>query len=278
MPDLRRIANPPSPFESRYIEWDGAPPEVALEVYEERAKTIITENASPDVGFRFGVNPYRGCFHGCVYCYARPSHQYWGFGAGTDFERKIVAKVNAPELLDRELASDRCRGEALVFSGNTDCYQPLEGSYELTRRCLEVCLRHEQPVGIITKGTLIRRDIELLTRLAEVAPVHVWISIAFSDDRIRRLLDPFAPPVEARFETMRRLSAAGIEVGVACAPILPGLNDSMIPAVLERAAGSGGTRRVHDARQVAQGSPRGLRSAARRDHAGPGAQGEERDP
>ena len=242
MPDLRRVANPESPFESRHIEWDGPPPEVALEVYEERAKTIITENASPDVGFRFGVNPYRGCFHGCLYCYARPSHQYWGFGAGTDFERKIVAKVNAPELLDRELARDRCQGEGLAFSGNTDCYQPLEASYELTRRCLEVCLRHEQPVSIITKGTLIRRDIELLAALNEEAPVSVWISVAFSDDRVRRVLDPFAPPVDARFETMRRLAEAGLEVGLACAPIIPGLSDAMIPAILTRAAEAGASR------------------------------------
>lgn len=242
MPDLRRVANPPSPFESRHVEWDGPAPEVALEVFEERAKTIVTENASPDVGFRFGVNPYRGCFHGCVYCYARPSHQYWGFGAGTDFERKIVAKVNAPELLDRELARDRCGGEALAFSGNTDCYQPLEATYELTRRCLEVCLRHAQPLSIITKGTLIRRDLALLGELSRETSVHVWISVAFSDDRARRVLDPFAPPVDARFETIRRLADAGIEVGIACAPVIPGLSDAMIPAVLERAAAAGASR------------------------------------
>jgi DNA repair photolyase len=156
MADPRRVANPPSPFESRHVEWDGPPPDVALEVYEEHAKSIVTENDSPDVGFRFGVNPYRGCFHGCVYCYARPSHQYWGFGAGTDFERKIVVKINAPELLARALARGRCGDEPIAFSGNTDCYQPLEASYELTRRCLEVCLRHAHPVGIITKGTVIR--------------------------------------------------------------------------------------------------------------------------
>jgi len=242
MPDLRRVANPPSPFESRHVEWDGPPPEVELEVYEERAKTIITENASPDVGFRFGINPYRGCFHGCIYCYARPSHQYWGFGAGTDFERKIVVKVNAPELLDRELARGRTGGEGLALSGNTDCYQPLEATYELTRGCLEVCLRHAQPVSIITKGTLIRRDVELLCALSREAPVHVWISVAFSDDRVRRVLDPFAAPVDARFETMRRLADAGISVGVACAPIIPGLSDAMIPAVLARASAAGASR------------------------------------
>lgn len=242
MPDLRRVANPPSPFESRSVEWDEPPPEVSLEIYEERAKTIVTENDSPDVGFRFGVNPYRGCFHGCVYCYARPSHQYWGFGAGTDFERKLVVKVNAPELLDRELSRGRCRGEALAFSGNTDCYQPIEASYALTRRCLEVCLKHRQPVGIVTKGTVIRRDVDLLAELDRAAGVHVFVSIAFSDERMRRAFDPFAPPVDARFETIARLSRAGLRVGVAVAPIIPGVNDSMIPAILERAAAAGARR------------------------------------
>ncbi len=242
MPDLRRVANPPSPYESRSVEWDEPPPEVALEIYEERCKTIVTENASPDVGFRFSVNPYRGCFHGCIYCYARPSHQYWGFGAGTDFERKIVVKVNAPELLDRALARDRCGGESIAFSGNTDCYQPLEASYELTKRCLEVCLKHGQPVGIITKGSVIRRDVPLLAELHREAGVTVFVSIAFSDDEMRRAFDPFAAPIDARFETMARLAKAGVDVGVAVSPIIPGVNDSMIPAILERAASCGATR------------------------------------
>lgn len=242
MPDLRRVANPPSPYESRSVEWEVPPPEVELEIYEEHAKTIVTENASPDVGFRFGINPYRGCFHGCVYCYARPSHQYWGFGAGTDFERKIVVKVNAPELLDRALAKDRCEGESLAFSGNTDCYQPIEASYGITRRCIEVCLAHAQPIGIVTKGTVIRRDVELLAELHREAYVRVFVSIAFSDDAMRRAFDPFAPPIDARFETMERLARAGLSVGVALAPIIPGVNDSMIPAILERAAAAGATQ------------------------------------
>jgi DNA repair photolyase len=243
MAELRRVHNPPSPFESRIIEWDEVPPpEATLEVFEEEAKSIIAENDSPDVGFRFGVNPYRGCFHGCIYCYARPSHQYWGFGAGSDFDRKIVVKVNAPELLAKELARDRCRGEALAFSGNTDCYQPLEASYALTRRCLEVCLEARQPVGIITKGTVIRRDVELLAALHEEAGVQAWISLAFSDDAMRKAFDPYAPPVDARLETLRRLAQAGVPVGVALAPILPGINESMIPAILERAAEAGARR------------------------------------
>ncbi len=239
MSELRRVANPPSPFESRHVEWGGPAPEIELEVYEERAKSIVSENDSPDVGFRFGVNPYRGCFHGCVYCYARPSHQYWGFGAGTDFERKLVVKVNAPELLAKALARGRCGEEPIAFSGNTDCYQPIEASYGLTRRCLEVCLRHAHPVGVITKGTAIRRDVELLAELHREAGVRVWISIAFADDAMRRAFDPYAPPVDARFETMRRIADAGIPVGVALAPVVPGVNDAMIPTLLQRAADAG---------------------------------------
>jgi DNA repair photolyase len=238
MPDLRRVANPPSPFESRRIEWEGEAPEVELEIYEERAKSIVAENDSPDLGFRYSVNPYRGCFHGCVYCYARPGHQYLGFGAGTDFERKIVVKVNAAELLERELRRGKCRGEALAFSGVTDCYQPLEASYGLTRSCLEVCLAHGQRVGIVTKGTAIRRDADLLAALR----ARVFVSIAFADDEMRRGFDPFAPPIDARFETMRRLAEAGVRVGVALAPIVPGVNDSMIPEILERAHAAGARR------------------------------------
>jgi DNA repair photolyase len=238
MPDLRRVANPPSPFESRHVEWEGEPPAVELEIYEEHAKSIISENDSPDVGFRFGVNPYRGCFHGCVYCYARPGHQYLGFGAGTDFERKIVVKVNAAELLDRELTRGRCAGETLAFSGVTDCYQPIEATYGITRQCLEVCLAHGQRVGVITKGTTIRRDVELLASLR----AQVFVSVAFSDDAMRRGFDPFAAPIEARFATIKLLSDAGIRVGVALAPIIPGVSDSMIPEILERAHAAGARR------------------------------------
>lgn len=236
----RRVDNPPNPFESAHVEFDeGSAPSARLEVYEEEAKSILSENRSPDLGFRFSLNPYRGCFHGCIYCYARPSHQYLGFGAGTDFDRKIVAKINAPELLERRLRRRGWEGEPIAFSGNTDCYQPIEASYELTRRCLDICLTHENPVGIVTKGTLVRRDLDLLARLAERELVWVCVSVAFSDDEPRRVFDPFAPPVDARFETMRRLTEAGVPVGVGLSPILPGVNDSMIPRILERAREAG---------------------------------------
>lgn len=234
-----KVQNPPNPFESAHVEWEGPPPDAALEVFEERAKSIVSENASPDVGFRYSVNPYRGCFHGCLYCYARPSHQYLDFGAGTDFDRKIVVKVNAPELLDRRIRRPSWTFEPIAFSGNTDCYQPLEASYGLTRRCLEVCLAHGTPVGVITKGTVIRRDVALLAELHRRAGARVSISQAFARDEDRRVFDPWAPPVEARFETMRRLADAGIPVGVAVSPIIPGVNDSQIPEVLARAKEAG---------------------------------------
>ena len=135
--NLRLISNPPNPWHSAYREWiDAPPPEAQLEIYEEQAKTVLSENDSPDVGFRFSLNPYRGCFHACAYCYARPTHQYWDFGAGTDFERKIIVKTNAPEKLREAFMKKSWQGELVVFSGNTDCYQPLEVPYTLTRRCL----------------------------------------------------------------------------------------------------------------------------------------------
>lgn len=233
------VHNPPNPFESAHVEWEGPPPDVALEVFEEHAKSIVSENRSPDVGFRYSVNPYRGCFHGCIYCYARPSHQYLDFGAGTDFDRKIVVKVNAPELLERRVRKASWTFEPIAFSGNTDCYQPLEASYGLTRRCLEVCLAHGTPVGVITKGTVIRRDIPLLAALHQRAGARVSVSCAFADDTDRKVFDPYAPPVEARFETMRRLADAGVPVGVGCSPIIPGVNDSQIPEILGRAKEAG---------------------------------------
>jgi len=236
---VRPVSNPPNPWESVHAEWLGEPPEAKLEIFEEHARSIIAENDSPDVGFRFSVNPYRGCFHACSYCYARPSHQYLGFGAGTDFERKIVVKVNAPELLRRELARRSWEGETIVFSGNTDCYQPLEASYGLTRRCLEACAEVANPVAIITKGALVRRDVDLLARMARETSVSVTLSIAFADDGTSRRLEPGTSPPSQRFETLRILSEAGVRAGISIAPIIPGLNDSDMAELLERAKAAG---------------------------------------
>ena len=173
----RRVSNPPNPWASTHVEWLDEPPPVELEVFEEQARSIVAANDSPDVPFRFSVNPYRGCQHACAYCYARPTHQYLGFGAGTDFDARIVVKRNAPALLRRELARKPLRGEWLAFSGVTDPYQPLEASYGLTRACLEECLAARVPVGVVTKGALVRRDADLLSRLARDAGARVFLSL-----------------------------------------------------------------------------------------------------
>ena len=238
----RPISNPANPWASTYVDWLGEPPKSALEVFEEDAKSLLTRNDSPDVPFRWSANPYRGCFHACAYCYARPSHQYLGFGAGTDFDRKIVVKRNAPELLARELARRRGRKESIAFSGVTDCYQPIEATYGITRACLEVCREFQAPVGIITKGALVRRDVDVLAKLAEKKLARVYLSIPFADEAHGRAIEPFASPVAKRFETLRVLSEAGIPTGVALAPIIPGLNDSDVAEVLERALEAGARR------------------------------------
>ncbi len=175
-------------------------------------------------------------------CYARPTHQYLGWGAGTDFDRKIVAKINAPELLRRELARRTWKGDTIVFSGVTDCYQPLEAVYGLTRRCLETCLDFRNPVGIVTKGALVRRDAEILAALAREAEAIVYVSIPFADGRAARAIEPNVAPPEQRFEAMAALSAAGVPTGVAVAPVIPGLNDCDIPTILARAREAGAER------------------------------------
>jgi DNA repair photolyase len=222
-------------------EWIGEPPQTKLEVFEEEVKSILSQNNSPDLGFRYSLNPYRGCMRACAYCYARPSHQYWGFGAGTDFETKIVVKVNAPEKLYETFMKPSWRGDWIVVSGNTDCYQPLEASYKLTRRCLEICDTFRNPVALITKSALIQRDVDVLANLSRNTFCHVSMSIAFSDDKMARKIEPTAPSPSARFKAMRVLSEAGVPMGVGVAPIIPGLNDDQIPEILERAKENGAT-------------------------------------
>lgn len=238
---IRKVSNPPNAFSKMRTEWFDVPPDAPLEIFEEHAKSIISENKSPDIGFRFSLNPYRGCFHGCAYCYARPSHQYLDFGAGTDFERKIVVKVNAPELLRRELSRKSWNGEQITFSGVTDCYQPAEATYEITRKCLEVCIEMRNPVTIITKGALVQRDIPLLQELGRCAAVKVYISLAFADGGLARKFEPSTPSPSARLRTIRALADAGIPVGVSASPVIPGANDVEVPRILELAAASGAT-------------------------------------
>lgn len=361
-----RVWNPPNPYLTDHRELLGEPPAAELEIYEDTSQSILSTNDSPDIGFRWSVNPYRGCRHACLYCmsgdtkillptgrikpladlrigeevigtgirgisrdlvktrvlahwtvtkkayritltdrtrlvaagdhrfltdrgwqdvtgltraseligpdgnrpvrsielfdrpmllfdittgtgdfiangvishncYARPTHEYFGLGAGTDFERKIFVKRDAPALLEEAFQRRSWKGEQVVFSGVTDCYQPLEAAWELTRGCLAVCLKYRNPVGIITKSALIRRDVELLKGLAREASVGVSISIPFLDEETARLIEPGAPTIAKRFETLEILAGAGIPTGIGVAPIIPGLNDRDIPGLLKEA-------------------------------------------
>jgi len=368
---VKPVSNPPNPWLSTHVEYldEEPPPLAALEIYEEEAKSILSENDSPDLGFRWSLNPYRGCFHSCAYCswggtavtmadgsvrairdlragerilgteddrlvvtevrahwstrkravrvrlsgggelvtsadhrfltdggwkhvgddlstsdrlrgpnqdrrvtaieplgvdlpmydittgtgdfiangvishncYARPSHQYLGWGAGTDFDRKIVVKTNAAALLREALMKKSWAGETIMFSGITDCYQPVEASYGITRACLEVCEEFANPVGVITKSKVIQRDVDLFGRLARKTRTSATLSIPFARDEMARKIEPFASPPSRRFETLKMLSDAGVRTGIAIAPVIPGLNDPDIPELLERAREVGAT-------------------------------------
>jgi len=236
----READNPDNRFESLSLEWEeGAERPQEMRVYRETAKSILSTNDSPDIPFRFSVNPYRGCAHACAYCYARTYHEYLGWGAGTDFDTRIVAKVNAPELLEKELSKPSWKGDSIVFSGVTDCYQPAERALGLTRGCLEACLRHQTPVGLITKSALVLRDLEVLRALAEGPGASVVLSIPFLDAEEARKIEPFAASPDARFLALEKLSAAGIRTGISISPVIPGWNDSDIPKLLKRAAQCG---------------------------------------
>ncbi len=235
MPEPVRIWNPPNPYLSEQRELLGEPFAAELELYEDRSHSILSRNDSPDLSFRWSVNPYRGCWHACGYCYARPTHEYFGFGAGTDFERKLLVKRDAPTLLEQAFRRPSWRGERIMFSGVTDCYQPLEAAWKLTRGCLSVCLAFRNPVGVVTKSLLVRRDAPLLAALAQEADASVSMSIPFWDEAIARIIEPGAPTIRRRFETMELLAKAGVPVGIGVAPIIPGLNDADIPALLAEA-------------------------------------------
>lgn len=236
---VRAVHNPPNPFDTHHRELLEPAPDARVEIFEDSSRRILSRNESPDLPFRWSVNPYRGCFHACAYCYARPTHEYWGFGAGTDFDSKLVVKPDAPSLLRQAFLQKTWRGELVVFSGNTDCYQPMEATYGLTRACLEVCAEFRNPVAIITKGALILRDLELLQTLHREAWLRVYFSIPFANPDTARKLEPHVPSPEKRLEAIRRLSEAGLITGVSLAPIVPGLNDHDIPRILRRARDAG---------------------------------------
>lgn len=236
---MRYISNPPNPYQKYSAEFVGEPSLAKLEIFEETAtRKIITENNSPDVGFKFSVNCYRGCIHGCTYCFARPYHEYLGYGAGTDFETKIVVKVNAPTLLREELKRSRKTIDSLNFSFATDPYLPIEANYELTRNCLKVCRDFQIPIGIVTKSPLVTRDADVLTEMNAV----VYFSIPFLTTEKSKPFEPYVPVPDARFRAMKTLAENNIPVGIAIAPIIPSYNESEIPALLEKAKNHGATR------------------------------------
>ncbi len=203
-------------------------------------KTIVNKVTSPDVGMEFSLNPYQGCEHGCVYCYARNSHEYWGYGAGLDFEQKILVKRNAVELLEQKLRSKSWKAAPIVLSGNTDCYQPVEKKLKITRQLLQLFLKYKHPVGIITKNALIQRDLDILQELAKDNLVWVNLSITSLDENIRRLLEPRTATIKKRLETIEKLSERGVPVNVMMAPIIPAINSHeilpLVKAISERGA------------------------------------------
>src|SRR5690606_16805826 len=199
-------------------------------------KTFVNKVESPDVGMGFSANPYQGCEHGCVYCYARNSHEYWGYGAGLDFERNILYKKNAPKLLEEKITSKNWQGSTIVFSGNTDCYQPLERKLEITRKCLQVMLKWKHPTGIITKNSLILRDLDILKEMAKLNIITVNISITSLSEETRRLLEPRTASINQRLKVVEVLSENGIPVRVMMAPIIPSLNSHEILPLVKKVA------------------------------------------
>ena len=240
-------SNPTNRFASTVseAEHDGWTNDVPLtdatEVRTEQSRTIITRNQSPDLPFDRSINPYRGCEHGCVYCYARPSHAYWDMSPGLDFETRLIARVNAAKLLEHELSNSSYQCAPINIGANTDPYQPIEREYRLTRECLEVLLRYRHPVTLVTKGALILRDLDLLEELARHKLVRVTISLTTLDNQLKRTLEPRAAAPAARFKVIRTLSERGIPVGVLCAPIIPMVNDAELEHLLEAARDAGAT-------------------------------------
>jgi DNA repair photolyase len=209
------------------------------QVFYETPKKIVNKVTSPDLGMMYSMNPYQGCEHGCIYCYARNSHEYWGFSAGIDFESKIIVKENAPALLEKCLLNPNWEAVPISVSGNTDCYQPLERKFEITRKILKVFAQYRHPVGMITKNSLITRDIDILSDLAKDNLVHVYISITTLNEELRRAMEPRTASAIKRLKTVEALAKAGVPVGIMNAPIIPGLNHHEIPDVLKAAADHG---------------------------------------
>jgi DNA repair photolyase len=216
-----------------------AKPRRKTQYFRDGTKTIVARNQSPDVGFEVSVNPYRGCEHGCIYCFARPTHEYLGFSAGLDFESRIMVKPDAPRLLETELSSPKWKPQFLMMSGVTDCYQPIERKLKITRGCLEVLAKFRNPVGILTKNRLVTRDIDILSELAGDNCAVVNISITTLDLDLQQIMEPRTSAPLARLDAVEQLRAANIPVGVMVAPVIPGINDHEIPAIVAACAKAG---------------------------------------
>lgn len=239
-------ANPANRFEAIHLEPDAEwnPDEGPLprtQFIVDHSRTAIAYNDSPDIGFNASLNPYRGCEHGCIYCYARPTHEYLGFSSGLDFETKIMVKLAAPELLREELSAPKWKPQVIVMSGVTDCYQPVERKLKLTRRCLEVLVEFRNPVGIITKNFLVTRDVDVLSEMAKHSCASVCLSITTLDTDLRKVMEPRTSPPQARLNAISKLAEAGVPVSVNVAPIIPGLTDHEMPAILKAAREAGAT-------------------------------------
>src|ERR1043166_9275088 len=247
IPGRGAAINPPNRFERLHVEVDpDSPPEERphprTEFYLDATESLLTKNDSPDVGFMYGLNSYRGCEHGCAYCFARPYHEYLGWSSGLDFETKIMVKLRAPELLRQELCAKRWVPQPIAMSGVTDCYQPAERHFKLTRACLQVCADLRHPIVIITKNVLATRDIDVLSELARFHCIAVHVSVTTLDTELAGKMEPRASRPQARLNAIRALSAAGIPVGVMVAPVIPGLTDHEMPSILEAAAAAGARR------------------------------------
>jgi len=207
-----------------------------------KSKSVVNKVDSPDVGMAYSLNPYQGCEHGCTYCYARNVHEYWGFSAGLDFERKIIVKKDAPELFKKFLERKGWDASTISLSGNTDCYQPAERKFKITRQLLEIALAYKQPIGMITKNALILRDIDILQEMAKLHLCTVFLSINSLNEKLRSKMEPRTTTAKQRLKVVEELSKAGIPTGVMVAPLIPGLSDHEIPAILKTIAGHGAER------------------------------------
>lgn len=222
-----------------YIDPEESASKIPTIFYNDYSKSILAKNESPDLVRGYSINPYRGCEHGCIYCYARPTHEYLGFSSGIDFETKIMVKKNAPKLLEEELSKRSWEPQTILLSGNVDCYQPVERKLEITRKCLEVFLNFRNPLGIITKNALVQRDIDILKELSQLNLVRVIISITTLKNDIQRRMEPRTSAPQKRLQTIERLVNSGIVTGVNVAPVIPGLTDEEMPSILKAASECG---------------------------------------